>query len=124
MFLSLLGAELVQPRDVFFSDKSDIVSRLIANLVVSKDCSAAEDRLAENSAQALKKIVSSMEHVEINNRLIELHKKLFQQAFDDSPLVDCPKRFRYTVRVLSDWVLMTLGKFRVVDEKLFSECMR
>lgn len=132
LFVSLLGAELVQPRKVWFSDKGDVTSLLISKMKVAlEDPDSVEvDRRAENASHILKKIVSSLEHVKLNELLLENHELLHRQAF--GPLLTPPdaefsvwheKQFRFTVRVLSDWALMTLGRFRNVSEKLFSECL-
>ncbi len=127
LFPSLLGAELVLPRKVWFSDKGDIISVLLAKMVVPVD---ASDVGAENASHVLKKVVSSLDHVGLNLRLIELHRTMFRQTF--GPCMDPPdaefsvwheKQFRFTIRVLSDWALMTLGKFRAVEEKLHQECV-
>ncbi len=127
LFLSLLGAELVLPRKIWFSDQGDIITMLLGKMVVSDD---ASDAGAENASHVLKKIVSSLDHVGLNLRLIELHKTMFRQTF--GPCMDPPdpefgawqiKQFRFTIRVLSDWALMTLGRFRAVDERLHQECV-
>jgi hypothetical protein len=127
LFLSLLGAELVLPRKIWFSDKGDIIALLLGKMIVSDDDS---DTGAENASHVLKKVVSSLDHVGLNLRLIELHKTMFRQTFGPCMEPRDPefgtwqiKQFRFTIRVLSDWALMTLGRFRAVEERWHEECV-
>lgn len=127
LFLSLLGSELVQPRGTWFSDRTNVIQVLLQKMtIVSREDSAEADRQAENAAHVLKKIVSSLDHDHLNLELLQQHKRLFSQTFGSLESSDDAvwneKQFRYSIRVLSDWVLMTLGRFRQVDDKVFSEC--
>ena len=129
LFLSLLGAELVMPR-VWFSSKHDMVSILLTKMAVSDSDASSLDVGAENASHVLKKIVSSLDHTELNARLMEVHRTLFRQTFgpcQDPPDPEFPvwgeRQFRYTIRVLADWALMTLGKFRQVEDRVYHECV-
>ena len=129
LLISLLGSELVLPRNIWFSNKCDLIQLMMSKLVFSgsERDSLEVDRGAENASTVLKKIVSSLDHTFLNTRITQLQKQLHSRIFD--PLLEgngsqfSEKQFRYAVRVLSDWALMIYGKFRIVDEQTFSECI-
>lgn len=121
LFVSLLGAELVPPRQVWFSDHPDLVPRLLDRLVVPPDAGVEGERAAENTSYVIKRIVSSPDHAMLNGALMAVHGRIHQLAFGS--VSSSPKQFCFVLRVLGDWALVTLGGLREVADETRLQCV-
>ena len=111
----------------------DFVSILVDNLFIGAGNSPQQlfrERAAEHSANVLKKIVQSINHNHLNDKLILEIDRLFAATFgcfstaESRPNYFHKQSFLNVLELFTDLVVMTFGGFREISEQILEKTKR